>query len=122
MASARRRREHLPSEDNLRTRVEQRGTDSEGVDFAQRARGEDRRMVANTVVVGHAGGKGASRNLASYIFPKYERTLWWGRPIEQLRNRTWGYSTDALSVYSMSRCEVEKMTFAPCFTAVSTAA
>ena len=48
-----------PSEDNLRTRVEQRGTDSEGVDFAQRARGEDRRMVANTVVVGHAGGKGA---------------------------------------------------------------
>ena len=47
----------------MRAGVEQRGTDGKGIDLAERAGCEDRRVVADAMVVRHAGGKGAQEEL-----------------------------------------------------------
>ena len=52
-----------PGQDNLRAGVEQRGANCKGVDLAKRARRKDGRVVANAMVVRHAGRKGAQQKL-----------------------------------------------------------
>ena len=47
----------------MRAGVEQRGANRKGVDLAECARGEDRRVVTDAVVVRHAGRKGAQQKL-----------------------------------------------------------